>query len=58
MKNYVQVVEFYYRLIRNSDTRLEVGGEESGDGSGDSEYSGDPGSCDRSEDYLLLEELE
>ena len=24
LKNYVQVVEFYYRLIRNSDTKLET----------------------------------
>ena len=35
VRNYVEVVEFYHRLIRNSDTRLQSGeGEGSGEGSG------------------------
>ena len=39
VKNYVQVVEFYYRLIRNSDTKLETEEVEK-EGSGEMEMSG------------------
>ena len=56
LKNYVQVVEFYYRLIRNSDTRLhtEAGEEEEeGSGSGDEIYNNG-----EEEDYKLVPDLE
>ena len=47
-------MEFYYRLIRNSDTKLETGAEDEGSGemsgSGDEIYNG--------EDYELLSDLE
>ena len=66
VKNYVQVVEFYYRLIRNSDTKLETESEEeeveeeekegsgefamSGSGSGDQIYNSN------AEDYEIMAE--
>ena len=54
LKNYVQVVEFYYRLIRNSDTKLHTeAGEEEGSGSGDEiYYNGEE------EEYELLPDSE
>ena len=64
MKNYVQVVEFYYRLIRNSDTKLETEEEEEEEkeGSGEMEMSGS-GSGDEiynsnGEDYEILADSE
>ena len=54
VKNYVQVVEFYHRLIRNSDTKLDTGAEDEGSGeifgSGEEIYGG--------EDYELISDLE
>ena len=63
VKNYVQVVEFYYRLIRNSDTKLETEEEEEvEEGSGEFEMSGS-GSVDEiynsnAEDYEILADSE
>ena len=67
VKNYVQVVEFYYRLIRNSDTKLETESEEEEEkeekeGSGEMEMSGS-GSGDEiynsnGEDYEILADSE
>ena len=67
VKNYVQVVEFYYRLIRNSDTKLETEseeeeGKEEKEGSGEMEMSGS-GSGDEiyisnGEDYEILADSE
>lgn len=67
--NYVQVVEFYHRVIRNADTRLsEKYSREEGSGSGSSEGEGsaeDDGSASFSEEnvaevdgYVLMETLE
>ena len=62
VRNYVEVVEFYHRLIRNSDTRLQsVEGEGSGEGSGGHQDNwSDSGSGDdilHSEDYQLMGDI-
>ena len=63
LKNYVQVVEFYYRLIRNSDTKLETEEEEEvEEGSGEMEMSGS-GSGDEiynsnAKDYEIMADSE
>ena len=54
LKNYVQVVEFYYRLIRNSDTKLVSEAEEEGSG----EMAGSGEEINYGEDYELLPDLE
>jgi len=57
-ENYAQVVEFYHRLIRNSDTKIdEDGNEASGDISDDMSGSGDIANFDVN-DYQLLPDLE
>ena len=57
VRNYVEVVEFYHRLIRNSDTRLQSGeGEGSGEGSGSS-ASGSGDDILHSEDYQLMGDI-
>ena len=49
-----EVVEFYHRLIRNSDAKLDTGAEDEGSGeksgSGEEIYGG--------EDYELISDLE
>ena len=49
-------MEFYYRLIRNSDTKLDTGAEDEGSGSGEMSGSGDE--IYNGEDYELLSDLE
>ena len=57
-ENYAQVVEFYHRLIKNSDTKIdEDGNEASGDISDDMSGSGDIANFDVN-DYQLLPDLE
>ena len=57
-ENYAQVVEFYHRLIRNSDTNIvEDYYEASGDISEDLSSSGDEANFDVS-DYEMLPDLE